>query len=137
MRDSWKAVSRPKPVLASEVSTHITHLSPFIFPNTWRKYKYICHKKQHIFGVCHLVKLKSARRATSGSSKHMPSFHTIGSDLYNRGVPAYTQSTQLRTLIFECLKNENVLNHEKCNKIMPHPGLVFKYRFCNNHEPNQ
>ena len=39
-----------------------------------------------------------------------------------RGVPAYTQSTQLRTLIFECQKNENVLNREKCNKNMPHPG---------------
>ena len=30
-----------------------------------------------------------------------------------RGVPAYTQSTQLRTLIFECPKNKNVLNREK------------------------
>ena len=39
-----------------------------------------------------------------------------------RGVPAYTQSTQLRTLIFECPKNKNVLNREKCNKNMPHPG---------------
>ena len=39
-----------------------------------------------------------------------------------RGVPAYTQSTQLRTLIFECPKNINVLNREKCNKNMPHPG---------------
>ena len=29
-----------------------------------------------------------------------------------RGVPAYTQSTQLRTLIFECPKNKNVLNRE-------------------------
>ena len=28
----------------------------------------------------------------------------------NRGVPAYTQSTQLRTLIFECQENKNVLN---------------------------
>ena len=27
-----------------------------------------------------------------------------------RGVPAYTQSTQLRTLIFECQKNKNVSN---------------------------
>ena len=40
----------------------------------------------------------------------------------NRGVPAYTQSTQLRTLIFECLKNKNVLNREICNKNMPNPG---------------
>ena len=40
----------------------------------------------------------------------------------SRGVPAYTQSTQLRTLIFECPKNKNVLNREKCNKNMPHPG---------------
>ena len=39
-----------------------------------------------------------------------------------RGVPAYTQSTQLRTLIFECPKNKNVLNREKCNKNMPHTG---------------
>ena len=39
-----------------------------------------------------------------------------------RGVPAYTQSTQLRTLIFECPKSKNVLNHEKCNQNMPHPG---------------
>ena len=39
-----------------------------------------------------------------------------------RGVPAYTQSTQLRTLIFECPKNKNVLNREKCNKNMPHSG---------------
>ena len=39
-----------------------------------------------------------------------------------RGVPAYTQSTQLRTLIFECPKNKNVLNREKCNKKMPQPG---------------
>ena len=40
----------------------------------------------------------------------------------SRGVPAYTQSTQLRTLIFESKKNKNVLNREKCNKNMPHPG---------------
>ena len=39
-----------------------------------------------------------------------------------RGVPVYTQSTQLRTLIFECPKNKNVLNREKFNKNMPHPG---------------
>ena len=39
-----------------------------------------------------------------------------------RGVPAYTQSAQLRTLIFECPKNKNVLNREKCNKNMPHSG---------------
>ena len=39
-----------------------------------------------------------------------------------RGVPAHTQSTQLRTLIFESPKNKNVLNREKCNKNMPHPG---------------
>ena len=55
-----------------------------------------------------------------------------------RGVPAYTQSTQLRTLIFECPKSKNVLNREKCNKNMPHPGKVFTlqvYRFCNNPEP--
>ena len=38
-----------------------------------------------------------------------------------RGVPAYTQSTQLRTLIFECPKKKNVLNREKCNKNMPLP----------------
>ena len=47
-----------------------------------------------------------------------------------RGVPAYTQSTQLRTLIFEYPKNKNVLNREKCNKNMPHPGyrsLHYKY----------
>ena len=31
-------------------------------------------------------------------------------------MPAYTQSTQLRTLIFECPKDKNVLNREKCNK---------------------
>ena len=42
--------------------------------------------------------------------------------LKGRGVPAYTQSTQLRTLIFECPKNKNVFNREKCNKNMPHPG---------------
>ena len=35
-----------------------------------------------------------------------------------RGVPAYTQSTQLHTLIFECPQNKNVLNCEKCNKNM-------------------
>ena len=40
----------------------------------------------------------------------------------SRGVPAYTQSTQLRTLIFECPKYKNVLNREKCNKNMHHPG---------------
>ena len=40
-----------------------------------------------------------------------------------RGVPAYTQSTQLRTIIFDRPKNKNVLNREKCNKNMPHPGL--------------
>ena len=45
-----------------------------------------------------------------------------------RGVPAYTQSTQLRTLIPEFPKNKNVLNREKCNKNMPHQGKVFKYR---------
>ena len=33
-----------------------------------------------------------------------------------RGVPAYTQSTQLRTLIFECPKNKNVLNRENAIK---------------------
>ena len=43
------------------------------------------------------------------------------------GVPAYTQSTQLRTLIFECTKYKNVLNREKCNKNMHHVGQVFKY----------
>ena len=41
-----------------------------------------------------------------------------GSTSTSRGVPAYTQSTQLRTLIFECPKNTEV------------------YRFCNNHEPD-
>ena len=40
----------------------------------------------------------------------------------NRGVPSYTQSTQPRTIIFECPKNKNVLNREKCNKNMPHSG---------------
>ena len=40
-----------------------------------------------------------------------------------RGVPAYTQSTQLRTLIFECPKNKNVLNRKKCNKKHASPGL--------------
>ena len=39
-----------------------------------------------------------------------------------RGVPADTQSTQLRTLIFECPKNKNVLKREKCDKNMPHQG---------------
>ena len=33
-----------------------------------------------------------------------------------RGVPAYTQSTQLGTLIFECPKNKNVLNCENAIK---------------------
>ena len=41
-----------------------------------------------------------------------------------RGVPAYTQSTQLRTFILECPKNKKVLNREKCNKNMPHPGYM-------------
>ena len=57
-----------------------------------------------------------------------------------RGVPAYTQSTQLRTLIFECPKNKIVLNREKCDSNMPHPGKVFTlqvYRFCNNPETKQ
>ena len=40
----------------------------------------------------------------------------------SQGRAWYTQSTQLRTLIFECPKNKNVLNCEKCNKNMPHPG---------------
>ena len=51
-------------------------------------------------------------------------------------MPAYTQSTQLRTLISECQKNKIVLNREKCNKNMPHPGTEV-YRFCNNPEPKQ
>ena len=38
-----------------------------------------------------------------------------------RGVPAYTQSTQLRTLIFECQKNKNLLNRKNAIKNMPHP----------------
>ena len=42
--------------------------------------------------------------------------------LVDRGVPAYTQSTQLRTMIFESPKKKNVLNREKCNKNMSHPG---------------
>ena len=44
--------------------------------------------------------------------------HTVLDLMLNhtRGVPAYTQSTQLRTLIFECPKNKNVLNRKKCNK---------------------
>ena len=33
-----------------------------------------------------------------------------------RGVPEYMQSTQLRTLIFEWLKNKNVLNRENAIK---------------------
>ena len=41
----------------------------------------------------------------------------------DRGVPAYTQSTQLRTSIFECPKNKNVLNREKCNEKHASPGL--------------
>ena len=37
-----------------------------------------------------------------------------------KGVPAYTQ---LRTSIFECPKNKNVLNREKCNEKHASPGL--------------
>ena len=40
----------------------------------------------------------------------------------SRGVPAYTQSTQLRTLIFECPKKYKRLKTRKCNKNLPHPG---------------
>ena len=39
-----------------------------------------------------------------------------------RGVPAYMQSMQLHTLIFEYPKNKNVLNCEKGKKNMPPPG---------------
>ena len=53
---------------------------------------------------------------------HQTNGRTKNTMQVNRGVPAYTQSTQLRTLIFECPKNKNVLNREKCNKNMPHPG---------------
>ena len=51
------------------------------------------------------------------STAYIPSSQTV-----LRGLPAYTQSTQLRTLIFECPKNKNVLNREKYNKNMPHSG---------------
>ena len=47
--------------------------------------------------------------------------------LMTRGVPAYTQSTQLRTLIFECQKNKIVLNREICNKKRASPGLGSLY----------
>ena len=40
-----------------------------------------------------------------------------------RGLPAYTQSTQLRTSIFECPKDKNVLNREKCNEKHASHGL--------------
>ena len=59
---------------------------------------------------------------------------------FPRGVPAYTQSTQLRTLIFECPQNKNVLNREKCNKNMlprVRPLNTEVYRFCNNPEPKK
>ena len=55
--------------------------------------------------------------------------HTI------RGVPAHTQSTQLRTLIFECSKNKNALNRRKCNKNMSQLGYVFIYQLVSSNHP--
>ena len=64
-------------------------------------------------------------------------WHFVGA---GRGVPAYTQSTQLRTLIFECPKIKNVLNRENAIKTCPTRVKSLNtevYRFCDNPEPNQ
>ena len=64
----------------------------------------------------------------------------INSTSVIRGVPAYTQSTQLRTLIFECSKNKNVLNRENAIKTCLTRVRSLNtevYRFCNNPDPKQ
>ena len=48
-----------------------------------------------------------------------------------RGVPAYTQSTQLRTLIFECPKNKNVLNRENAIKTCLTRVRSLHYKYTN------
>ena len=66
---------------------------------------------------------------------HNALIHALNDYSAFRGVPAHTQSTQLRTLFFECPKNKIALNRGKCNKNMPHPGYVFIYQLVSSNHP--